>query len=192
MLIQDDSSYASSFNETSPPLSTTSSTQELPAELVVEQPPPSNATTDNASHVEDPKNLFSRPTRIRRPPTYLQDYATLATQGETKEEEQQQVDVPGVQPETVDTEETEMPNKKPKLTNSNEEGEGYDQFYKSIFSSQAQVRDMEAKVSQQSRSKIDSKWKDYLSEDDEELRTSQPTMNNALLLNGEITRLKMT
>ena len=35
--------------------------------------------------------------------------------------------------------------------------------------------------------KIDSKWRDYLSEDDEEPRTSQPTMNNALLLNGEIT-----
>ncbi|KAK1582208.1 hypothetical protein Q3G72_012837 [Acer saccharum] len=55
-----------------------------------------------------------------------------------------------------------------------------------------EVRDMEAKESQQSRAKNDSKWKDYLSEDDEEPRTSQPTMNNALLLNGEITRLKMT
>ncbi|KAK1554710.1 hypothetical protein Q3G72_016203 [Acer saccharum] len=81
--------------------------------------------------------------------------------------------------EQQEEEETEMPNKKPKLTNSSEEGEGYDQFYKSIFSSQAQVRDMEAEESQQSRAKVDSKWKDYLSEEDEEPRTSQPTMNNA-------------
>ncbi|KAK2659130.1 hypothetical protein Ddye_005663 [Dipteronia dyeriana] len=72
-------------------------------------------------------------------------------------------------------EETEMPNKKPKLTNSNEYGEGC----KTIFSSQAQVRDMEAKESQHSRAKVDSKWKDYLSEEDEEPRTSQPTINNA-------------
>ncbi|KAK4859150.1 hypothetical protein QYF36_000326 [Acer negundo] len=81
--------------------------------------------------------------------------------------------------EEEEEEETEMSNKKPKLTNSSEEGEGYDQFYKSIFSSQAHVRDMEAKESQQSRAKVDSKWKDYLSEEDEEPMTSQPTMNNA-------------
>ncbi|KAK4850532.1 hypothetical protein QYF36_007527 [Acer negundo] len=47
-------------------------------------------------------------------------------------------DRPHEKQQEEEEEETEMPNKKPKLTNSNEEGEGYDQFYKSIFSSQAQ------------------------------------------------------
>ncbi|KAK3230242.1 hypothetical protein Dsin_002123 [Dipteronia sinensis] len=42
-----------------------------------------------------------------------------------------------------------------------------------------EVRDMEAKESQQSRANVDSNWKDYLSEEDEEPRTSKPTMNNA-------------
>lgn len=81
MLIQDDSSPTSSISETSPSLSITSPTQELLEELDLEQPPPSNATTDSTSHVKDLKNLSSRPTRIRRPPTYLQDYATLTTHG---------------------------------------------------------------------------------------------------------------
>ncbi|TXG53227.1 hypothetical protein EZV62_022396 [Acer yangbiense] len=121
----------------------------------------------------------------------IRESEMIASEGETKEEEQQQdlrqyvqsfnmslKDQPHEE-QQEEEEETEMPNKKPKQTNSSEEGEGYDQFYKSIFSSQAQVRDMEAKESQQSRTKVDSKWKDYLSEEDEKPRTSQPTMYNA-------------
>ncbi|KAH7568118.1 hypothetical protein JRO89_XS07G0240100 [Xanthoceras sorbifolium] len=88
--------------------------------------------------------------------------------------------------EEEEDEETAMPNKRPKLNKyphsgglatGEGEGEGYDQFYKSILSSQAKVR--EANEPQQSTGQVASKWSDYLTQEDkEELRTCQPTMSN--------------
>ncbi|KAL5776536.1 hypothetical protein ACOSP7_009462 [Xanthoceras sorbifolium] len=90
------------------------------------------------------------------------------------------------QQEEEEDEETAMPNKRPKLNKyphsgglatGEGEGEGYDQFYKSILSSQAKVR--EANEPQQSTGQVASKWSDYLTQEDkEELRTCQPTMSN--------------